>query len=194
MKHDLLEEVRKLAKSGKVKQVRDVIVNSIGKLVKEANEKSGYNEALHRELEEDKLIPHFRMPQANKVYQPGGKGSTLVVEMNPNCTLAKRLLKEAEYRYFAVWDFDDIELDYGLAGHCRVTALAGFLNRFPGMKGMVKVGEDARGPTLSAPNDVVELDFVVIAPDGKYHLKRFTNENVGHVCAQLNISYYQSKK
>lgn len=194
MKYDLLEEVKKLKRFGKLKQIQHAIAGRIAAIIDDANEKSGYNEALHRELDEDKLIPHFRMPQVNKVYQPGGKGGTLVVEMNPNCTLAKRLLKEAEYRYFAVWDFDDIELDYGLAGHCRVTALAGFLNRFPGMKGMVKVGEDARGPTLSAPNDVVELDFVVIAPDGKYHLKRFTNENVGHVCAQLNISYYQSKK
>ncbi|QVW55903.1 hypothetical protein pEaSNUABM10_00040 [Erwinia phage pEa_SNUABM_10] len=194
MEHNLLDVVKKFARDGQLNRVRKRIVSSISKLVNEANKQSGYNEALHRELDEDKLIPHFRMPQANKIYQPGGKGSTLVVEMNPNCTLAKRLLKEAQYRYFAVWDFEEIELDYGLAGHCRVTALAGFLNRFPGLKGKVSVGEDSRGPTLNAPNDVVELDFVVIAPDGKYHLQRFTNDNVGHVCAQLHISYYQSKK
>ncbi len=194
MEQILLERFKQFCRNERLKRLRENLRASILKMVNDANEKSGYNEAIHRELDEDKLIPHFRMPQANKIYQPGGKGSTLVVEMNPNCTLAKRLLKEAQYRYFAVWDFEEIELDYGLAGHCRVTALAGFLNRFPGLKGKVSVGEDTRGPTLTAPNDVVELDFVVIAPDGKYHLQRFTNDNVGHVCAQLHISYYQSKK
>ncbi|QOC54487.1 hypothetical protein pSALSNUABM04_027 [Salmonella phage pSal-SNUABM-04] len=194
MEQILLERFKRFCRNERLKRLRENLRASILKMVNDANEKSGYNEAIHRELDEDKLIPHFRMPQANKIYQPGGKGSTLVVEMNPNCTLAKRLLKEAQYRYFAVWDFEEIELDYGLAGHCRVTALAGFLNRFPGLKGKVSVGEDTRGLTLTAPNDVVELDFVVIAPDGKYHLQRFTNDNVGHVCAQLHISYYQSKK
>lgn len=194
MEQILLERFKQFCRNERLKRLRENLRASILKMVNDANEKSGYNEAIHRELDEDKLIPHFRMPQANKIYQPGGKGSTLVVEMNPNCTLAKRLLKEAQYRYFAVWDFEEIELDYGLAGHCRVTALAGFLNRFPGLKGKVSVGEDTRGLTLTAPNDVVELDFVVIAPDGKYHLQRFTNDNVGHVCAQLHISYYQSKK
>lgn len=194
MEQILLERFKQFCRNERLKRMRENLRASILKMVNDANEKSGYNEALHRELDDDKLIPHFRMPQANKIYQPGGKGTTLVVEMNPNCTLAKRLLKEAQYRYFAVWDFEEIEMDYGLAGHCRVTALAGFLNRFPGLKGKVSVGEDTRGPTLNAPNDVVELDFVVIAPDGKYHLQRFTNDNVGHVCAQLHISYYQSKK
>ncbi|ANZ49119.1 hypothetical protein FDI85_gp248 [Erwinia phage Machina] len=194
MEQILLERFKQFCRNERLKRMRENLRASILKMVNDTNEKSGYNEALHRELDDDKLIPHFRMPQANKIYQPGGKGSTLVVEMNPNCTLAKRLLKEAQYRYFAVWDFEEIEMDYGLAGHCRVTALAGFLNRFPGLKGKVSVGEDTRGPTLNAPNDVVELDFVVIAPDGKYHLQRFTNDNVGHVCAQLHISYYQSKK
>lgn len=194
MEFDLVEEVRKLRKSRKVKQIRKVLVSAISKLVEEANEKSGYNKALYEELDENKLISDFRMPQVDRIYQPAGKGTTLVVEMPPNCTLAKRLQKEAEYRYMAVFDFTQHELDYAKANPSRIDALQKYLDDYPGLKNSVSIGFNAAGDTIEAPNGVVELDFVVIAPDGKYHLVRFCDEQVGHVCSKLNIAFYQTKK
>lgn len=148
-----------------------------------------------RENAEERVIHDFRMPQANRVYQPGGKGTTVVVELHPNTGLAKRLMVEAQYRYLAVLDYTDLEsIDYEQGYPTREEALAVYLRTLPDIKHRVVLSEDQRGPALNAPNRLVEVDFLVITPEGKYHNTRFTDENIGHVCTSLNISFYQTKK
>lgn len=192
---DPVVEIKRIMDSGKLGPVRRAITKLIGREVEKVHRATGFDPTLYKELADEHLIPDFRMPQANRVYQPGGKGTTVVVELSPTSTLAKRLLEEAQYRYLAVWDYQDHQpFDYEKAHPTRERALQKYLNNYPSIKGMVALGEDKRGPTLHAPNREVELDFVVIAPDGRFHLTRFTDESIGHVCKTLNIAFYQRKK
>ncbi|QVW28534.1 hypothetical protein pEaSNUABM8_00037 [Erwinia phage pEa_SNUABM_8] len=148
-----------------------------------------------REDAEERGIRDFRMPQANRVHQPGGKGTTVVVELSPNSGLAKRLMEEAKYRYLVVLDYTDLEsIDYEQGYPTREEALAVYLRTLPDIKHRVVLSEDCRGPALNAPNRLVEVDFLVITPEGNYQNIRFTDENIGHVCTTLNIAYYQTKK
>lgn len=192
---DPVEEIKRIMDSGKLAPVRRAITKLIGREVEKAHQASGFDPSLYKVIAEEQLIPDFRMPQADRVYQPGGKGTTVVVELSPSSSLAKRLLAEAEYRYLAVWDYQDYQpFDYEKAHPTRERALREYLNNYPSIKGMVALGEDKRGPTLHAPNREVEMDFVVIAPDGRFHLTRFTDESIGHVCKTLNVAFYQRKK
>ncbi len=146
-------------------------------------------------MKEENRIDDFRMPQANRVIQPGGKGTTVIVELSPNSSLAKRLLKEARYRYLAVHDYTELEsVDYEKGHLTREEALAVYLRTFQDIAHRIVLSEDQRGPALNAPNRLIEMDFLVIAPEGKYHNTRFTDENIGHVCTTLNIAFYQTKK
>lgn len=192
---DPLAEVKRIMDSGKLAPVRRAITKLIGREVEKALDASGFDPALYEEIADEHLIRDFRMPQANRVYQPGGKGTTVVVELSPSSPLAKRLMAEAAYRYLAVWDYNDHQpFDYEKAYATREDALQRYLNNYPLIKGKVRLGEDKRGPTLHAPNREVEMDFVVIAPDGRFHLTRFTDESIGHICSVLNVAFYQSKK